>query len=537
VLAWSGVILLLTSLPYLYGALISTPQSQFGGFVIAVEDGHAYLAAMRQGADGALAFYVPYTPEPHTPGYVFAFYLLLGKIARMLGLSRPLTHHLAKVITTPLLLVSIYRFVAHFTGWRILRRLSFLLVGLGGGLGWLWLLVRQPFTPGVMPIDLWVPDAFAFLTMLTFPHLALAQALILWIAVSGLRLLHHPDWRMTLVTGALGLVLSLIHPYSLELALGLLGLYWALDAWRTRRPAWMSLAQLAAIGLVSAPYLLYSLILFSTNPVFASWRLQNRILSPNPIYYLLGYGLVGLLALLGMVRPRWLRRLRDQDFLYLWAILIPVGLYLPSNLQRRFLDGYQAPLTLLAVGGLIYLLRGVARRWRWGIVSTVVAASLLSNLTLLLGSTALVVSRSPLVFEERPALAAMDWLADHAPQQSLVLGAYDTGNVLPGRAPVRTFVGHGPQSVNADEKEAQVSAFFNAATSDRQRLTLLTSYGVNYVFYGPSERALGSFSPADAPYLRLVYDNGPVQIYQVCAHLEPPASCGPAGDQALSDEN
>jgi len=313
----------------------------------------------------------------------------------------------------------------------------------------------------------------------------------------------------------LGLALSLIHPYSLELVLGLLGLYWAVEAWRARRPNWTSLAQLAAIGLASAPYLLYSLILFSTNPVFVSWQLQNRILSPSPIYYVLGYGLVGLLAVLGALRPRWLRRAPDATFLYLWAILVPVGLYVPSNLQRRFLDGYQAPLTLLAVGGLVYLLYGVARRWRRVILAALAAASLLSNLVLLLGATALVASRSPLVFEEQPVLAAMDWLAGHAPRQSLVLGAYHTGNVLPGRALVRTFVGHSPQSVNADVKETQVAAFFNAATPDGQRRAFLAAYGVNYLFYGPTERALGDFSPGTAPYLRPAYDNGPVQIYQV----------------------
>ena len=515
VAAWSGILLVVTTLPYWLGAYRSTSQQVFGGFVVAAEDGHVYLAAMRQGADGALAFYIPYTPEPHAPGYVFAFYLLLGRIAGGLGLALPVAHHLVKAITTPLLLASAYRFVAHFTGWRIVRQLGCLLIGLGGGLGWLWLLARQPAAPGIMPIDLWVPDAFAFLTMFTFPHLALAQALILWIAISGLKLVRQPDWRLALVNAVLGLALSLIHPYSLELVLGLLGLYWVVEAWRARRPNWTSLAQLAAIGLASAPYLLYSLILFSTNPVFVSWQLQNRILSPSPIYYVLGYGLVGLLAVLGALRPRWLRRAPDATFLYLWAILVPVGLYVPSNLQRRFLDGYQAPLTLLAVGGLVYLLHGVARRWRRVILAALAAASLLSNLVLLLGATALVASRSPLVFEEQPVLAAMDWLAGHAPRQSLVLGAYHTGNVLPGRALVRTFVGHSPQSVNADVKETQVAAFFNAATPDGQRRALLAAYGVNYLFYGPTERALGDFSPGTAPYLRPAYDNGPVQIYQV----------------------
>ena len=50
---------------------------------------------------------------------------------------------------------------------------------------------------------------------------------------------------------------------------------------------------------------------------------------------------------------------------------------------------------------------------------------------------------------------------------------------------------------------------------DAFRRQLLGDYGVDYLFYGPAERALGDFSPGAAAYLRPVYDNGPVQIYQV----------------------
>jgi hypothetical protein len=197
------------------------------------------------------------------------------------------------------------------------------------------------------------------------------------------------------------------------------------------------------------------------------------------------------------------------------VVLVPVGLYIPSNLQRRFLDGYQVPLTLLAISGLLYLLRYVPRAWRWRATIAVVTVSVLSNVVLLMGSTAVVASRSPLVFQPRQVLTAMDWLADHAPPDSVVLAAYDTGNLLPARALVRTFVGHGPQSVNADEKRAQVVAFFGEGASDEQRVCLLTTYHIDYVFYGPSERALGGFTPGTLPCLHQVYDGGGAQVYRV----------------------
>ena len=87
VIGWSAVILIITSLPYLFGALISSPDAQFGGLVIGVEDGNSYLAKMRLGATGAWQFYLFYTTEPHQGAYLLLFHLLLGKVARLSGLS------------------------------------------------------------------------------------------------------------------------------------------------------------------------------------------------------------------------------------------------------------------------------------------------------------------------------------------------------------------------------------------------------------------------------------------------------------------
>ncbi len=512
---WCLGMLLLTGLPYLLGACLTTPDSVFSGFFVAVEDGNHYLAVMRQGAAGRWAFNVPFTPEAHPPGYVYVFYLALGRLAHIVGLPLPLALHLAKIVTTPFLLAAVYRFTAHFTGWRIMRQLAFFLIAAGGGLGWLWVLAGGPFAPGAMPTDLWVPDASTFLTMLTFPHLAIAQALILWIAVCGLQLLRTPGWRRAILIGVLGLLLSLVHPYSLPLVFGLLGLCWTANALRTRRVEWHSLAQLLVAGLFAAPYLVYSVDLFSNEPVFRSWQEQARTWSPNVIHYLLGFGLSCPLAAIGLLSRHSVRRWPDHTLPVLWLVLVPLGLYLPSNLQRRFLDGYQVPLTLVAVAGLFSALYYLPRRWRSRATVAVGALSTLSNVLLLLGFVVIVAGRPATVFNQRAVLDAIDWLDVHAPPDSVVLAAYDTGNLLPARAVVRSFVGHGPESVQAEAKKAQVKAFFGDTMTDEERIALLETYQVGYVFHGPSERALGTFTPARLPNLRPVYANQQVSVYHV----------------------
>ena len=82
-LAWAGVILAVSCVPYLI-AWAATPSGyQFGGILVNPFDGYSYLAKMRQGWLGSWQFHLTYTPEPHEGAYVFLFYLALGHVAEL----------------------------------------------------------------------------------------------------------------------------------------------------------------------------------------------------------------------------------------------------------------------------------------------------------------------------------------------------------------------------------------------------------------------------------------------------------------------
>src|SRR5512137_1648682 len=179
VLMWIAVALFVTSVPYLVGWLRSTPDRVFGGFAFAIEDGYSYLSKMKQGADGLWLFQLPYTSEAHTPTIFYLFHLLLGKFSALTGLSTPLVYHLARLLFDAILLAVIYRFIALFTAWRPVRRIAFLLIVFSGGLGWLLILLGQINWLNSAPIDLISPEAYTFLILYGFPHLALARTLLL----------------------------------------------------------------------------------------------------------------------------------------------------------------------------------------------------------------------------------------------------------------------------------------------------------------------------------------------------------------------
>jgi hypothetical protein len=133
--AWALLVLSLTSLPYLLGCYLSSPEMHFGGFVIAVEDGNSYMAKMGQGARGEWLFHLPYTSEDHDGAILFTFHLLLGKLARLSDLSLVNVYHLARLLCGLVLLWMIYVFISYFVPFVAIRRIAFLLVCFSSGLG------------------------------------------------------------------------------------------------------------------------------------------------------------------------------------------------------------------------------------------------------------------------------------------------------------------------------------------------------------------------------------------------------------------
>ena len=59
-----------------------------------------------------------------------------------------------------------------------------------------------------------------------------------------------------------------------------------------------------------------------------------------------------------------------------------------------------------------------------------------------------------------------------------------------------------------------VSAFYQSTTADADRRMLLAAGRIRYVIFGPHERALGNFDPAQAPYLAWRFGIGSYSIYE-----------------------
>jgi hypothetical protein len=520
VLSWAAIVLVIVNIPYLLGWVTSTPEVEFGGAVYNVHDANSYIAKMRQGAQGAWLFRLPYTVEEHRGTIVYIYYLLLGKLAAVSGVSLEWTFHLARLASGALLLTTVYAFLARFTSYRAVRRTAFLLIAFSGGMAWLLSLLGVTHWLDWLPLDLILPEAYVFLTLYSSPHIALAMACILW-GLLCLEDLEHLRARLVLIAAAVFTVAALVGGFYLVVPFSILGVHWLVTMLHQRRANWKALGCIALAGLAPALVIGYTYYVFTVDPVYRVWADQNLVLSPHPLHYLAGYAITGSLAVLGVVWTVRAGRWRMQ-LPVIWLALLPLLVYSPFTLQRRLSIGVQVPLCLLAAIGLIHILvlpfgRSGAVRWlsrlrrydRRGMRRLAVAAVILltipTNLLLLAGNSIKVIQRHAPIYHSRAELDALDWLRANTDAQDAVLCAYETGNYLPARAGNRVLLGLGTETIHAERKRDEVRRFYDPGEADAWRRELLERYEIAYVLVGPNERALGSYDPGEAAFLRRVY--------------------------------
>ncbi len=531
VIALAAAVLLASSMPYLLGYACAPGGMEFGGFVANLDDSHSYLAVMQQGIADGWRYQVLFTPEDHPGAHLHTFYLVLGKLSVLMGLSPIHMYHISRLACGLAMLVVSYLFLSLFLQAREKRLVAFSLIGFSSGLGWVVLLTGSTTLAGLSPVDFWLMDAYTFFTILTFPHSATAVTLLLLFLSLAVRYVETPRLRTLLLAAASLICLCVIHPFTILLVYGILAAYWVLLLLRRRKVPRGEAVAFAVWALAPAPLIVYYYAAFASDPVLANWSAQNILPSPPITYLLLGYGILTPLALGGAVRTvqRWDER---RIVLVAWVSSAVILLYVPFTLQRRMVEGLHVPVCILATIALFeclvpYIMRSdwVSRFARWRgytsdglrhlLLFAVIVATFPSNLYLVAGYSGSVLSHHPSLFYHREEVEAVDWLGENTARTDTLLASYRMGRYVPARVGHRVFMGHFHETVQLNDKMRLAESFFSEEASDRSRRRLLAEYRIRYVFHGPSEMQMGRFEPSAAPYLTEVYSNDLVIIYGV----------------------
>ncbi|MDD5251559.1 MAG: hypothetical protein PHT12_02905 [Patescibacteria group bacterium] len=530
------VAIVTTSLSPVFGWWLGVRRGMVwkGLSVFSPGDLSAYLSFIDQARFGEWLTKNLFTMEPITPSFNVLWWLV-GQLARLIG-SPLLAFHVARTLLIVLLAVVAWRFIRRFFASSRERLGALALFLFGSGFGTYYAaLLPLPTAPSYgsrmeMPVDLWVAESNAFLSMLYSPHFVASLALLLLAFLCLLNAWRRDDWRWAIGGGLSSLVLVSFHPFHAPTLYFVPAVWLAFQA-AFRRLRWRQAVAYVIFVAVSLPAFAYRsyLTLFAPN----GWQMTsgNLCLSPAPWHYAIGLGAIVILAPFGW---RLARRQpgghsesatrSEWDFLAVWVVVQFLLLYFPFTFQRRLVEGLQFPLTALAVPAIVAALSWCRRRWftRSGIwVSFSVLATAFA--LLFLPSSSFAVARNliayrdnqpPIFYMSRAEADTLRWVSENAPRDAVFMAKANSGNSLVGWADRRVFVGHWADTIDFGRKARQAEGFF-AETFRGRRWRWARELGITHVWCGPNEHANGGECPENEMGFRVIYNKGSYAVFVV----------------------
>lgn len=510
------VLIAITGLPFVYGNRVASGDRVFMGIVLDVPDTAQYFSWLRAHQTDLLVSNWM-TPEPNQPAFFNLLWLLLGRFSQWTGLSFVLTFQVLRVVAGAAFGFTLFWLYGLLADSRRERWWATVLVLLGGGIGWVWVIEKfvQRRDDLLFPLDVQVAEPNALLSMIGYPHFLLAA--VFMFAIFGLFLVgvRGRGWPAFGLAALLALLLGVQHAYDLLTIYCVLGGFVLLRWWSTQRIPWRDGFALVLIGVVSSPPAAYFTYLTSHDPIWRQVLAQFSnagVFTPNPLHLLILLGPQLPLACLAV--PRLLRRQHDNDLFLLSWLVIGFGLlYIPTDFQIHMLNPYQVPLALLAVRVALGWADAPKQLMRWAPVLLLLVA-IPVNMYLFAWRFVDLRRQQPPYFLHRNELAAIDWL-NQQPDHRVVLSDELLGQYVPALAGKHAVLAHWAQTVDYYGKRDAVAAFFNPTTAPSQRAALVKQFDVAYVLLGERERNAALEAALTPDVFERVFESPSAAVYRV----------------------
>ena len=508
VLWWAVGIVILASLPYFWGILVTPPGYHFLGLTHNIDDAAVYLSWMRQVADGHVLFRNLFTNEPTSAGQFNVLFLLMGGVAAVTHLPLIWVFHLFRVCLGVALILAIWQFSKLFLESADQRRLLIPLVGLTAGIGWLIPGAKAP----TGPVDVWQPEAITFLSIYLNP-LFLAGLILMVGSFYCLVLAQRTgETRHAVCAGLCLLLLGNVHTYDVLTV----GIVWAccllVECFAKRAFPARALALSALAALIALPSIAYQFHLYRIDEVF---RARANSPAPSPAIWSLfaGYGLVLAGAIAGaamsIVPGRRTNSLNAQrstahsplstlhsPLLLIWAIVGFAIPYLPVAQQRKLVMGLHIPLCILCAYALSHLLTRFPRPVGRGLVLAFILFGTGSNVGFLAQDINLLsIGRTVTIytlFMSSPALDAMRWLRENTRASDAVFAPPTFALFTPALAGRPVYYGHWSETPDYPDKLREWAALVDPSVPEETETSIiLRSRAEYYVVAGETWRPSG----------------------------------------------
>lgn len=523
-----GVLLILTTIPYLFGYAIASADKQFMGFVLNVEDHTQYLAWYKAFQS---SFLIPntLTAESNPPVFFNLLWWLLAQAGGITGLRYDVIYQIFRWISGAAFLMVLYWFLSIFFKTVFQRRFVFMVIAIGSGLGWILVVLKYTLLQGelLFPLDLYVAEGNTFLSMLGYPHFLEAGAFILGTIGLLLRAEQTRSLRYAVYAGIVAFLLGWQHGYDLLIVWFVPGIYAVITMLRERQFSWFWFKAMLLVGIISLPPAIYNVLLTRMNPIWKDVLAQFSnagVYTPSPPHYLIFMGIPFMIALVVVGRILWgfVDRQRScfltdlEVFTVSWFFVGWVLTYIPTDFQIHMINSFQVPVGILVGMGFFRVIEKAnstssASPGRQKLAALLVLLAILpTNLYLFAWRFVDLKRQDYPFFLYKDEIKALEWLNTNAQPGEIVFSSLEVGQFIPGLTAQRAFLAHWAQTVDFYHKRDTVNRFFSSGLSD---VTLLEPYSISYVLFGPAERRAGE-EPIVPVTWKMVYSNDQVRIFK-----------------------
>jgi hypothetical protein len=525
---------LLAFSPTLYG--LTHPPEGFVFLGFAGTDEYQHLTWIKQALEGKWLFKSPYFLGSRPALFFQPFYLLVGGLVQISGLSAPLVFSLTRLPLSFLFFFSVFATVAYFLKENRLRIAAFILASLGGGLAWLdWSNPNPDQIKTLFYRSYFLVEANNFLIGKQDQATMLTGTLLIWSFLFFLKGLTSAKRGWLAAAGLTAFLLFLIHPFMAITVYSILFIFFLALNWQSSRIPFQfsrrSLSPFFIFTAVSFPPVAYYLFLVRHDPTFSVWAYHKS--TPNKpllteIPLLFGFF---LLPLFPGIRSALARPSAPRLFLVVWfgGSLLASLLY-PYNFAARLMAGVHLPLAILAAIGLEQLIKRYRLRplLTWFIF---IILTLPSVVYWLWRDAQLINHRLPDNYASRETIEAVNWLDRRTDFEDTTLASYYDHYLISALAGNQVFGGaQGYCPPKNDLKPGQrpycrIVALRKTMNRDEER-AFLDVLGIRYFFIDkqplPPGRKIGlvpdvySYEEAEArDYLTPVWENHAVVIYKI----------------------
>jgi hypothetical protein len=488
---------IVTCVPYVYGWLTTPAGREYTGIhELTPGDVNVYYSFIEQARQGNFLFQNLYSPEVKQALLFHPQWNLLAVFADGFNLSNTAVFQLSRVFLLAVFLVLLYVLFSNFFKEIKWRRLCLALAVFATGLGlFIPVFDMSQYLQGEFSVDLWVPEALTFLTIFHNPLFILSLIIILSVFIIFLKDQDRGGYGRSAAMGLLVLLLGFIHPYDLFIVFSVLGAYLVSrvlfdDSFVPAR-AILYFKKLVVILLVALPSLVYYYCIYNFIDGYKGWGSQNVTMSPSFWWYVTGYGLIGVLGVIGLILAIK-RRKKEWLFVGTWFVVIALALYFPLQFQRRMSEGLHVPMVMLAVSA-ICLIFAWLKNMRHGKLSFFLRTIFIWLFVVASFSTTVyLIARDMVAYKTKDipyylASSQVDgfgWLKANTPTDTIVLSERVIGNFIPAYTGRKVYYGHSDLSSQAEEKKEALLWFFDGTQgSVQEKKQFLRANSVDYIYY------------------------------------------------------